>query len=46
MEIKIGPKSEPCGTPPVMWVAVLISDPDNEAMFQDLFHSRVGIHEF
>lgn len=44
MEIKKGLKPEPCGTPPVMWVAVLI--PDNEAMFQGLFHSRVGIHEF
>lgn len=30
MEIKTGPKSEPCGTPPVMWVALLILDPDNK----------------
>lgn len=40
MEIKIGPKPDPCGMPLVKWV-VFILEPDNKAKSQSLFYFRV-----
>lgn len=44
MEIKIGPKPDPCGMPLVIWV-VLIPEPDNKVKSQSLFCFRVKIHQ-
>lgn len=40
MEIKKGPKPDPCGMPLVKWV-VFILDPDNKAMSQSFICFRV-----
>lgn len=44
MEIKIGPKPDPCGMPLVIWVA-LIPEPDNKAEVPEfiLFHRQKSI---